>query len=83
MGRIFPLRCDDIFAMIRPADLARRSLEGGEMATSNTNRDTDQLKVAWFASVILAVLIILSFLAVADEAIPDYGANQVEAQTAR
>jgi hypothetical protein len=53
------------------------------MATSNTNRDTDQLKVAWFASVILAVLIILSFLAVADEAIPDYGANQVEAQTAR
>ena len=48
------------------------------MATNNANRDSDQLKLAWFVSLIAAVLIILSFAGVEEQTIPDYGANRID-----
>jgi len=48
------------------------------MATSKTYRGLDHLRLAWVAGLVTAALVILSFLVLAGQMVPDYGANLVD-----
>jgi hypothetical protein len=49
------------------------------MATIKGYRGFDHLRLAWLAGVVAAALVILSFLVLAGQMIPDYGADLVDA----
>ena len=48
------------------------------MATSKTYRGLDHLRLAWVAGLVTAALVILSFLVLAGQMVPDYGADLVD-----
>jgi hypothetical protein len=48
------------------------------MATVKRYRGFDHLRLAWLAGLAAAVLVILSFLVLAGQMVPDYGANLVD-----
>jgi hypothetical protein len=48
------------------------------MATIKGYRGFDHLRFAWLAGVVAAALVILSFLVLAGQMIPDYGADLVD-----
>ncbi len=48
------------------------------MATVKRYRGFDHLRLAWLAGLVTAVLVILSFLVLAGQMVPDYAANLVD-----
>ena len=66
-------------AIIVPSDVrtatARKELT---MATIKRYRGFDHLRLAWLAGMVAAVLVIVSFLVLAGQMVPDYGANLVD-----
>jgi hypothetical protein len=48
------------------------------MATIKGYRGLDHLRLAWLAGLVAAALVILSFLVLAGQMVPDYGANLVD-----
>ena len=66
-------------AIIVPSDVrkanARKELS---MATIKRYRGFDHLRLAWLAGMVAAMLVILSFLVLAGQMVPDYGANLVD-----
>ena len=48
------------------------------MATIKGYRGFDHLRLAWLAGLVAAVLVILSFLVLAGQMVPDYGADLVD-----
>jgi hypothetical protein len=48
------------------------------MATVKGYRGFDHLRLAWLAGLAAAALVILSFLVLAGQMVPDYGANLVD-----
>src|SRR5437773_3177828 len=66
-------------AIIVPSDVrtatARKELT---MATIKGYRGFDHLRLAWLAGLVAAVLVILSFLVLAGQMVPDYGGSLVD-----
>ena len=48
------------------------------MATMKGYRGFDHLRFAWLAGLVAAALVILSFLVLAGQMVPDYGADLVD-----
>ena len=48
------------------------------MATIKGYRGFDHLRLAWLAGLVAAALVILSFLVLAGQMVPDYGADLVD-----
>jgi len=48
------------------------------MATIKSYRGLDRLRLAWLSGMVAAALVILSFLVLAGQTVPDYGTDLVD-----
>ena len=66
-------------AIMLLSDLAKdKCAKGTQMATIKGYRGFDHLRLAWLAGLVAAVLVILSFLVLAGQMVPDYGGSLVD-----
>jgi hypothetical protein len=66
-------------AIILPSDMAKTNAQKElSMAATKGHRGLDHLRDAWLLSLVAAALVVLGFLLLAGQMVPDYGADLVD-----